>query len=55
VLIAFNGRAAVGSIGPVLREIMQALGLSALGASVLTTLPSLCFGLGAPLAPALAR
>ena len=34
VLIAFNGRAAVGSIGPVLREIMQALGLSALGASM---------------------
>src|SRR5689334_1109213 len=55
VLIAFNGRAAVGSIGPVLPEIVQALGLSALGASLLTTLPSLCFGLGAPLAPALVR
>jgi CP family cyanate transporter-like MFS transporter len=55
VLIAFNGRAAVGSIGPVLRDLMQALDLSVLGASLLTALPSLCFGLGAPLAPALAR
>jgi CP family cyanate transporter-like MFS transporter len=34
---------------------MQILGLSAFGASLLTTLPSLCFGLGAPLAPVLAR
>jgi Major Facilitator Superfamily len=55
VLIAFNGRAAVGSVGPVLPEAMRAVGLSAFGASLLTTLPSLCFGLGAPLAPALAR
>ncbi|MBV8094534.1 MAG: MFS transporter [Acetobacteraceae bacterium] len=55
VLIAFNGRAAVASVGPVLREILQTTGLSPAGASFLTTLPTVVFGFGAPLAPALSR
>jgi CP family cyanate transporter-like MFS transporter len=55
VLIALNLRAAVTSIGPVLRDIIAQTGLSALGASALTTLPSLCFGLAAFAAPGLAH
>jgi MFS transporter, CP family, cyanate transporter len=55
VLISLNLRAAVTSIGPVLREIVRDTGLSATAISGLTTLPSLCFGLAAPLAPELAR
>jgi CP family cyanate transporter-like MFS transporter len=55
VLIALNLRAAVASVGPVLREIARSLGLSAMSVSVLTTVPSLCFGLAAPLAPLCAR
>lgn len=54
-MIAFNLRAAVTSVGPVLREVMASTGLTPGGASVLTTLPSLCFGAFAPLAPWLAR
>ena len=55
VLISLNLRAAVTSIGPVLHEIIRDARLSATAASVLTTLPSLCFGFVAPLAPLLAR
>lgn len=55
VLIAFNLRCAVASVGPVLPEIVRATGLSPVGASALTTLPSLCFGLFGPLGPALSR
>ncbi len=55
VLIAFNLRLAVTSVAPVLHPIMAATGLSPEGASVLATLPSLCFGLFAPLAPVLVR
>jgi MFS transporter, CP family, cyanate transporter len=55
VLISVNLRAAVTSVGPVLHEIIRDAGLSAAAVSVLTTLPSLCFGLAAPLAPQLAR
>jgi len=55
VLIAFNLRAAVSSVGPVLRDIIATTGLSAAGASVLTTLPSLCFGLAALAATGLSR
>lgn len=55
VLIAFNLRCAVASIGPVLPEIMRTTGLSPSGASALTTLSSLCFGLFAPIAPMLSR
>lgn len=55
VLIAFNLRCAVASVGPVLPEIIRATGLSPAEASALTTLPSLCFGLFGPLGPALSR
>ncbi len=55
VLIAFNLRPAFSSIAPVLNEIMADTGLTATGASVLTTAPVLCLGLFGPLAPWLAR
>jgi CP family cyanate transporter-like MFS transporter len=55
VLASLNLRPAVVSISPVLGEIRADLGLSATAAGVLTTLPVLCFGLLAPLAPVLAR
>jgi len=55
VLIAFNLRPALASLAPVLPEVMQDRGLSPTGGSLLTTLPVLCLGLFAPLAPRLAR
>ena len=55
VLIAFNLRPAFSSIAPVLNEIMADTGLTATGASVLTTAPVLCLGLFSPLAPWLAQ
>jgi MFS transporter, CP family, cyanate transporter len=55
MLIAFNLRAAVTSLSPVLIEAIHDDRLSAAGASLLTTIPSLCFGLFAPTAPGLAR
>ncbi|MBM7819105.1 CP family cyanate transporter-like MFS transporter [Cellulosimicrobium cellulans] len=55
VLASLNLRPAVVAISPLLGEIRADLGLSATAAGVLTTLPVLCFGLLAPLAPVLAR
>jgi CP family cyanate transporter-like MFS transporter len=55
VLIAFNLRTPVTSLGPVLPDATHATGLSATGASLLTMLPALCFGLFSPLAPRLSR
>ena len=55
VLIAFNLRPAFSSIAPVLNEIMADSGLTATGASALTTAPVLCLGLFGPLAPWLGR
>ncbi|CAN7143028.1 CynX/NimT family MFS transporter [Aminobacter sp. LjRoot7] len=55
VLIAFNLRPIFSSLSVLLPEVMQATGLSAAGASLLTTLPVLCLGLFAPLAPKLAQ
>lgn len=55
VLIAFNLRTPVTSVGPVLPEAVRATGLSGTGASLLTMLPSLCFGLFSPLAPRMSR
>ncbi|HVW50232.1 MAG TPA: MFS transporter [Trinickia sp.] len=54
-LIAFSLRTPITSVGPILLEAARATHLSAAGASLLTTLPSLCFGLFGPLAPMLAR
>ncbi|EKE75877.1 MFS transporter [Gallaecimonas xiamenensis] len=51
LLVALNLRPALSSLGPVLPE----LGLSATSAGWLTTLPVLCLGLFAPLAPLLSR
>jgi CP family cyanate transporter-like MFS transporter len=55
VLAAINLRPAAASIGPLLGNIESGVGLSSGWAGVLTTLPVLCFGLLAPLAPVLAR
>jgi CP family cyanate transporter-like MFS transporter len=55
VLLAFNLRPAVASVGPVLPELRAGLGLSGTQAALLTMLPVLFFGLMAPVAPRLAR
>ena len=55
VLVAVNLRPAVAGVGPVLPELRAGLPLSGAGAAVLTTLPVLCFGLLATVAPRLAR
>jgi len=54
-LAAVNLRPALASVGPVLTELRADLGLSGGGAAVLTSVPVLCLGLLAPVAPALAR
>ena len=55
VLVALNLRPALSSLAPLLGEVSAGLGLSASQAGLLTTLPVLCLGLFAPLAPRLAR
>jgi len=55
VLIAFNLRPLFSSASALLPEIRNVLGLSATGASLLTTLPVVCLGLFSPLAPRLAQ
>jgi len=55
LLASLNLRPAVVAISPLLGEIRAEQGLSATAAGVLTTLPVLCFGLLAPVAPVLAR
>jgi CP family cyanate transporter-like MFS transporter len=55
VLIAINLRPAVASVGAVLDDIRDDVGLSATGASLLTAIPIVCFGALAPVAPRLAR
>lgn len=55
VLVALNLRPALSSMAPVLGQVSAGLGLSASEAGLLTTLPVLCLGLFAPLAPVLAR
>jgi CP family cyanate transporter-like MFS transporter len=55
VLVAINLRPAVAGVGPVLPEVRAGLPLSGAGAAVLTTLPVLCFGVLATVAPRLAR
>jgi CP family cyanate transporter-like MFS transporter len=55
ILVAINLRPAAASIGPVLDRIQSNTGLSSGWAGALATLPVLCFGLLAPLAPPLAR
>ena len=55
ILVALNLRPALSSLAPLLDRITQDLGLSTLAAGLLTTLPVVCLGLFAPLAPRLAR
>ncbi|HEY9102630.1 MFS transporter [Chitinimonas sp.] len=55
VMVGLNLRPALSSIAPVLSVVRLGEGLSATGAGLLTTLPVLCLGLFAPLAPILAR
>lgn len=55
VLVALNLRPALSSVSPVLAVIQAELGLSATAAGLLTTLPVLCLGLFAPLAPRLSE
>ncbi len=55
VLVGMNLRPALSSLAPVLDQVSQTMGLSGTGAGVLTTLPVLCLGLAAPLAPRLGR
>ncbi|HEY0286695.1 MAG TPA: CynX/NimT family MFS transporter [Pseudomonas sp.] len=55
VFVALNLRPALSSMAPLLSEVSSGLGLSAAKAGLLTTLPVLCLGLFAPLAPMLAR
>lgn len=55
VLVALNLRPALSSMAPLLSLVSESLGLSASQAGLLTTLPVLCLGLFAPLAPILAR
>ena len=55
ILVALNLRPALSSLAPLLSQVSDSLGLSAARAGLLTTLPVLCLGLFAPLAPILAR
>ncbi|EJZ16587.1 MFS transporter, partial [Rhizobium sp. Pop5] len=55
VLIAFNLRPVFSSASALLPEIRSEFGLSALGASLLTTLPVVCLGAFSPLAARLAQ
>ncbi|HKT05188.1 MAG TPA: MFS transporter, partial [Rugosimonospora sp.] len=54
-LVAVNLRPALASVGPVLDEVRAALHLSSAAGALLTTVPLVCFGLLAPVAPRLAR
>jgi CP family cyanate transporter-like MFS transporter len=55
VVVALNQRPAVVGVAPVLSDLRADTGLSSALAGLLTTLPVLCFGAFAPLAPRLGR
>ena len=55
VAVALNQRPAVVAVAPVLGDLRADTGLSSAMAGLLTTLPVLCFGAFAPIAPRLAR
>ena len=55
VAVALNQRPAVVSVSPLLGQLRHDTGLSAALGGLLTTVPVLCFGAFAPLAPRLAR
>ena len=51
MLVAFNMRPALTTVGPLLERIRAETGLTATGAALLTTLPVLCIGLACTLGP----
>jgi CP family cyanate transporter-like MFS transporter len=55
ILLSFNLRPAAVSVGPVLEEVRQGLGLSGAEAGLLTSLPVLAFAVFGALAPTIAR
>ena len=55
MLVAFNMRPALTSVGPLLDFIRAETGLTAAGAAFLTTLPVLCLGLACVLGPVVVR
>lgn len=55
VMVAFNLRPALSSLGPVLPEALAATGLSTGASWLLTTVPVICFGLFGLAAPRFAR
>ncbi|WP_235039451.1 MFS transporter [Vreelandella profundi] len=55
VAVGLNLRPAMSSVAPLLTRLQESTGLSATAAGLLTTLPVLCLGLSAPLAPLLAK
>ncbi|WP_420855760.1 CynX/NimT family MFS transporter [Streptomyces oceani] len=55
VLAALNLRPAIASLGPLLAEVRQGLGMSGTVAGLLTSVPALCFAAFGGLAPRLAR
>lgn len=54
-LVAVNLRPGASGVGPLLAEIREGLGMSAMQAGILTALPPLCFGLVGAVAVRLAR
>jgi CP family cyanate transporter-like MFS transporter len=55
VLLAINLRTIIASLPPLLVQVQRDLGLSGAQAGLLTTLPVICFGALAPVAPRLAE
>ncbi|RFU42617.1 MFS transporter [Actinomadura logoneensis] len=55
ILLTVNLRAAITGVAPVLGDLQDSLGLSGVEVSVLTTLPVLCLGVFASVAPVVAR
>ncbi|WP_406200921.1 MFS transporter [Kitasatospora sp. NBC_01560] len=55
LLVALNMRACLAAISPMVGEIQQSFGLSATASGLITTVPVLFQGVGAPLTPRLTR
>ena len=55
IFLSANLRAAITSVGPVIKEISEYLGLSSIQAGLITTIPLLSFGLLSGFVPGIAR
>jgi MFS transporter, CP family, cyanate transporter len=55
ILVALNLRPTIAGFGPLLSQIQRELGVNATTVSLLTTIPLLCFGVFAPVAPWVTR